>query len=169
MEAWSSNRAGRSMNPAKSMLCHVHRLMNASETLDTATALLNAVLTLPPALVEPDQLRDAHSLINWIASGRALECIERRQKHDALISEIMPLLKELEGNKQERRRQRRKWRDELADNVYSDVKKGVGEREMRSRYGISGFTLQRAYNQIKRMMGDPAMSNWQMRRYIRAS
>lgn len=151
-------------------------LMLDVNALPAASQLLHNALNLPRDIC-PDEVREAaRALLEKIHTGEQraeIERTERQTRHDALMAETLAFLHQFtpdakeRASKRQRRRERKEFRAGLANELRETIAKGGSAESVRKRFGVSGFTIQRALNMLKRDYGDASMSNWQLRTLIR--
>lgn len=144
--------------------------------LPAASQLLHQALNLPRAIC-PDEVREAaRELLGKINTGeqrRELERAERQARHDALFAETRAFLHQFtpsakeKAEKRRRRRESKEFRERIAMELRETIRKGGTAEQVRRRFGVSGFTIHRAYRALKRDYGDAGMSNWELRTLIR--
>lgn len=153
------------------LLTTAAQLMKSIETAGAGVALYRAYLSAPEDARTEEGTHTAECALAEITSGvwaeRRKRAIRREQLHAeayAVLGEFGHVFEEAKA----RRRERTAWRREMANNVLIWIKEGKTEAEMRQLAGgVSGFTIQRAYARLKRLAGDPGMSNADLRQYIR--
>lgn len=169
---------------AEGMLIVARSMMDSISTVRGAVALLEVYLQQPEEQRTTDGTEEARNLLSCVSSGewarerrvkiqRQTLCRKGksvRNEASVFIAEIgRSILEETKEAKRERRRERRLWREALARNVYQWTKEGKNTRQiLLLAGGISYFTLQRAYNRLKRVAGNPDMSNADLRIIIRS-